>query len=348
MNKNTSNEKLSKVNSKKGIDLTITSVKQKQTETPDDNIYKPMNSNNFGNSTIMAAPFIDQYYIPNSQFNFHLDPKAMSYKVNNDPNFDLKEYLKQEAIKKIQPPESKDKTEIESGTEEEESSSFGNGTSSNEDESSNISGISNDKNIAIPSAANVVKIKGADEYYKVNMTHIKFSIYNFQRKTTVDVKDWERIDQVQLKMTEDHRKKESDGISENDTKEATNSNDISIPGQNNISEEQANANKESVLIKQIEYALGREEAQPSIAKLRWVAFASVILLLAAGGGLLANVLTSYKTLNENVTIINYAYYLIVMNSYGIYYTRELTLLNSENYTSIPGDRNIYRENCTRI
>ena len=345
MNKNTSNEKLSKVNSKKGIDLTITSVKQKQTETPDDNIYKPMNSNNFGNSTIMAAPFIDQYYIPNSQFNFHLDPKAMSYKVNNDPNFDLKEYLKQEAIKKIQPPESKDKTEIESGTEEEESSSFGNGTSSNEDESSNISGISNDKNIAIPSAANVVKIKGADEYYKVNMTHIKFSIYNFQRKTTVDVKDWERIDQVQLKMTEDHRKKESDGISENDTKEATNSNDISIPGQNNISEEQANANKESVLIKQIEYALGREEAQPSIAKLRWVAFASVILLLAAGGGLLANVLTSYKTLNENVTIINYAYYLIVMNSYGIYYTRELTLLNSENYTSIPGDRNIYRENC---
>ena len=86
MNKNTSNEKLSKVNSKKGIDLTITSVKQKQTETPDDNIYKPMNSNNFGNSTIMAAPFIDQYYIPNSQFNFHLDPKAMSYKVNNINN----------------------------------------------------------------------------------------------------------------------------------------------------------------------------------------------------------------------------------------------------------------------
>ena len=68
-------------------------------------------------------------------------------------------------------------------------------------------------------------------------------------------------------------------------------------------------------------------------------------MLGAGGGLLANVLTSYKTLNENVTIINYAYYLIVMNSYGIYYTRELTLLNSENYTSIPGDRNTYRENC---
>ena len=34
-----------------------------------------------------------------------------------------------------------------------------------------------------------------------------------------------------------------------------------------------------------------------------------------------------------------------MNSYGIYYTRKLTLLNDLNYASIPGNKEEYQTSC---
>ena len=318
------------------------------------------------NAPTLAHSFIDQNFIPNSALNFLLDPKALSFKVNTTTNTtELKEYLKAEAYKKITPIDNKEHIKSTSSLDDEEeeesddddNDNDNNNTSSFNINSSNVSAMTEEKE-AIPfQPKTITRPKGTDEYYKVDLTHIKFSIYNFNKKMVVEVKNWDKVDQVEYRTLDEHKATHLDDnmlITDFDYKDNGNNNSnnaIAFKNDNARSntsmamQNENDINKENILIKQIDYALGREEAQPSIAKLRWVAFISILVILGIGTAILVILLNAFTTLNENTLIIFYAYQLLIMNSYGVYYTRELTLLNDELYTKLPSERSAYITSC---
>lgn len=315
------------------------------------------------NAPTLAHSFIDQNFIPNSTLNFLLDPKALSFKVNTTTNTtELKEYLKAEAYKKITPIDNKEHIKSSSSLDDEEEEESddddndNNNTSSFNINSSNVSAMTEEKE-AIPfQPKTITRPKGTDEYYKVDLTHIKFSIYNFSKKMVVEVKNWDKVDQVEYRTLDEHKATHLDDnmlITDFDYKDNGNNNNNAIAFKNDNArsntsmalQNENDVNKDNILIKQIDYALGREEAQPSIAKLRWVAFISILVILGIGTAILVILLNAFTTLNENTLIIFYAYQLLIMNSYGVYYTRELTLLNDELYIKLPSERSTYITSC---
>ena len=331
-------------------------------------------ANQFGGSTLFGGPFIDHNYIPNSQLCFQLDPQALSFKVNhnnkanNEAQVNFKEFLKQEAYKKINPPEPSD-TEYDSNDDEENeeeeddadddsnaesneltssynanSSNLSNKTNTNNNYNVNNSNANNNTNVV---KSNIVKSKNAnDVYYKVNMSHIKFCVYDFSKKMVVEIKEWDRIDQVELKTKNSKSQKDFEPFSNIDNPSIDSTihpNDSSLATSHSNVNADKEGNRENVLIKQIEYALSKEESQPSILKLRLIALCSLLLFLGTGTALLVNVITSQITIKENIELIFHSYLLKVVNSYGVYYARELVLLNNINYTTIPFEREKYRQ-----
>ena len=277
---------------------------------------------------------VDKNYIPESKNIFQLDFKNMSFIIKNDDE-SIRDYLKEEAIKKLQ----NNNKSIENDEEEEEESE------SDENDFSNISSSlnssernSNTKRDKEKTKINLensgIKLRN-DEYYRVNMSPIKYSKYDFVKLMVVDIPDYKKISQVELKMT---------GEKENDfLKQTTNNQQGKTPIIKtdftkfvNVDSLDSKINQ-TIIIKQIEYSLGKEETQPSIVRLRIISFIVFIILIAIGLSLLYTILYCHKIIKENIILIINSYDLIAYNCLGTYYSKELVLLNNENYTKFPYD-----------
>ena len=191
--------------------------------------------------------------------------------------------------------------------------SLTNNTNSKKDETL----ISNAQSISINPQPPVQKVNYDVDYYHVkDLNNMRFLIYDFKKGRLVDVPKIKRESQVE------YRKKE--GIPNflgNPQKEKI-ERDI-----NNDDDEQEN---ETAEVKRIEYALQKEQFQPEIVKLKWTSLCIYIVIMAISIILLYLIISDYKEINENISMINNSRILQTDLLLGLYYIRELTLLSMNN------------------
>ena len=269
---------------------------------------------------------IDKSFVPEASNMFMLDTKKMSYVMNPKNIDEIRDFIKEEAVKKIRREPTKKESDYSSSASNSESDSY---SQSNEESVS-------DKNTNIKKKIN-------DDYYMVNLASIKLLVYDFKKESLIEVIDTNKISQVEEKRNEDHRKKEF--IEEKSAKEK---NDISGIKEKTETEdgESESLCKEGILIKQIEYALSKEENQPTITRMKWISFLVFATIIALASLFLALFLKSLGSIIENINLIYYSSTLIINTVYSIFHTRELILLNNPKYTNIYQDRSDYIKNNT--
>ena len=174
-------------------------------------------------------------------------------------------------------------------------------------------------------------------YYHVNsLSKIKFSIYDFKKKRLVDIPKIRRESQVEYKKKENlpdffpKKTKEVKKIEENNDENA----------EEEISESDA------VHVKQIEYALRKEEFQPEIVKLKYISLGVYIGLILIISILLSLFINDSKITKENLTIIKNNIDLLDNILKGLYYIRELTLLNNNKYKIYLYNKDYMYQNIT--
>ena len=273
---------------------------------------------------------IDKTFVPSANTVFMLDTRKMSFVMNpKNPN-EIKENIKIDAIKKI----TREKTVIES--EFDSSDNYSNSYSDNMENSQ-----SNDHSMSQKSMT--LKKKSSDEYYHVNMSAIKLLIYDTSKEALVEIDDGNKISQMEMKKNHDHKKKDEEFLT-NKPKKSSTSEKV-----DDSEEELEDLNmKEGILIKQIEYALSKEENQPTITFMKYISFFIFLLIITSTGVFLAFFLISNDILTENKNLIYNSFTLIYNTIFGIYHSRELILLNNPKYTNLYQIRTEYIKNNTDI
>jgi hypothetical protein len=193
------------------------------------------------------------------------------------------------------------------------------------------------------------------DYYHVScISDIKFSIYDFKQRRLLDIPCIKRESQVEYKKTEICSKIHSTLQNKLDN---TNPNDNSINNYyTNNSKANTNATNSNnnntdnqlnpVIIRQIEYALRKEEFQPEIIKIRWISIITVLTLTTISIVLFYLILSNIKDTKENFHMISDLHALISNIITGIYYIRELTLLYNHSYRTTLYDKDFSKRNIT--
>ena len=317
-------------------------------------IYYPNNQNDFK---------VDPNFIPTSTFNFKLNTENLTYSPNESissdslrdemKDFVMKELAEQNKKLEKENEENEEENEEENDEEDSESSSYEDSNNINKNNNQNntkIENIINYNNDDSPGKKKIEKTKSnilskdktEDEFYKVNFSKIKFLKYDYSKNILIEVKDWEKISKIETKMKEGKKikeeEKENKEINEVDNSSLNNNPNLNLIIGNEI-------NQENNLSKEIEYALKKKDSQESISLLNTMSiFVFILIMLIGGTNLYYIIHTSDEIKNIGFLIMN-TYRLLIFNSVGAYYIRELTLLNNENYTQIPSrfPRNIYIE-----
>ncbi len=272
-------------------------------------------------------------YIPQSNLNVQLDINSFTYKLNNTENNDeIKEYAKRKILKLSEKKKNDNEDEEEEEEEEENNSS----------EIVDPTFINNNKKFNYKSSSdseNIIKYsnKKTDEFYQVNCHKIKLFIYNFHTLKVEEIVDYNKMPQIERKMSDLPRKKKEEMINKNEYKfEETKDLNFNINFENI---DIPKIDKNDFIIKQIENCLQKEENQESILKLAFRSIISFILIISITILLMVYILKGIKTIKSCSKIILNSGMMMGLNSIAIFYIRELTLLNNENYTSFPSRLN---------
>ena len=294
---------------------------------------------------------IDSNFIPDSNFNFKLNIDNMSYKPTHELSYnysvlnEMKNFVYDELEKKNKKLEKNNNNEEESEKEEDEvNSSLSSNYSKSNSYSSNKKETINAQKVKTISITNIQKTKLDDDYYyKVNFSKIKFLIFDFSKNIVKEIKGWEKSPFIEIRMNEGKKIKENventDKNIETDFLIQINSNENNYIINNN-----ENKNQENNLIKEIEYALKKKESLESISLLNKMSIVIFLLFISIGIFLLFYIIKFSKEVKQIGTLVMNSYRLLIFNSIGSYYVRELTLLNNENYTLIPSKNS--KENYT--
>jgi hypothetical protein len=274
---------------------------------------------------------IDKSFVPQNNWNFHLDPKKFSYLMNPNNLSELKDVIRQEGEKKLKAGQ---EDLNESGSSNDESSS----QSDNRDQSNNVSNLDSEDESGSEKESVVRRI---EDYYQVNFSNIKYLVYDMKKETLNEITEWEKESQVEFKKNEDFKKSDKDegknaASSQKSDKEAA------------TEEEVVENGKEGILIKQIEYALNKEETQPTITRMKWISFFVFLIYVGMSAIFLALFLNAMSWIIENVSMVYSSYDLIENTIYGVFHVRELVLLNNPQYTNIYQTAADYVQNNTAI
>ena len=165
----------------------------------------------------------------------------------------------------------------------------------------------------------VGKIENSYEfnYYQVKcLNEIRFSIYDFKKRRLIEVPKIKRESQVEYKKKENipnfiqKKKKPKREFIEYEEPEET----------------------DTVQVKQIEYALRKEQFQPEIVKLKYVSLGLYLSITILAAILFSIFIKDDKILKENLLIIKNSHDLLQNCINGLYLIRELVLLNNEKYS----------------
>ena len=276
-------------------------------------------------------------YIPNSNFNFKLDITDLTFKGKDDVGNDsLRSELQHFVMEKFEE-ENKKSEKNENEEEEEESQEDDENYSSENDSFSNSK--QDIKNPLIGQKENNIndKLKRSnaekpeDEFYHVNFSKIKFLKYDYLKHILYEVKDWEKNSLIQIRMNESLKIK----TSEEEKEKNFDKENISLSPTQNLKIMIGNNNQENTIIKEIEYALKKKESLESISLLNKNSIFVFLLFILIGIISLYYIISSSKKVKKIGNLVTNSYRLLIFNSIGSYYVRELILLNNENYTLIP-------------
>ena len=183
-------------------------------------------------------------------------------------------------------------------------------------------------------------------YYHVkSISAIKFSIYDFKKKKMVDVPQIKRESQVEYKKKEQLPDFSSRKVRRRETN-SEHKGEKNEHNEDNANEDEENNQIDAVLVKQIEYALRKEEFQPEIMKLKWISFLTYASLIVITSILLTLFISNIKSTRENLQMISDLHQLISNVISGIYYVRELVLLNNDQYSTSLFSKEASYENIT--
>lgn len=274
---------------------------------------------------------------------FQLDPNKMSYVMDQSLNqTDMRERLKKIALNKlnyINANTVKTSKSIGSESNDGESSSYDDSDSNNNDDndnnnddefSSQYSKSEEEPNRSKESNNNKEISKLAiDTFYRVNMSNIKYSIYNYKKKTIIANDNYEKITQVDYKLKNDNQKEKSGDVPNDktqSTKLGTNES-LSVPSTIVTKE------KGTTLIKYIKQALAKEDTQPSIQALKIFTNIGFILIIANAGIWLIDITITNNQIKQLFYFIQGSSNLLYLSLHSLFNVQELILLNHPNYTS---------------
>lgn len=296
---------------------------------------------------------IDQSFVPKDYISFHVDPDRKSFLVNPKDTIALRENLKGKAIRRLNIGNTPDNMAVQE-SQNDSSSSSGSGSSSNssdsrssDDQESNSEEDSRRNDLGVTKISGVPLIKGGgedSEYYKVNLSKIKFFVYDMKKDVLIEVNDNNRVSQVQYKKHEDHKI----AMKIQNMREQSNHHSPSKQIKDNSDDSGSNGdlNNDDILLKQIEYALAKKDNQSEMTFYRWVlglGFLSLMLFLIVFIVLFVNI-EQYISYGFSLTV--YSCKLLSNSLKGAFYSRELTLLNNRNYTNYLQPRSEYIANIT--
>ena len=291
------------------------------------------------NNVITGPNEINDKFVPKNSLVFDLDYDNLAFKRVEKSNNSLNELLKQKIMKAIEDEEINNKKEKEEENEEEddeEDEEYNEEyeSSSNIEKKETKTIKNNFQNIFLQTEKTI----NNNEYYKVNLSKIHFLQYNYLRNVCVEVNNYEKISQVDLVFNKTKGDKDNKKLLKKPT---TQKNEYFTPANKNKINKKVEENES--LVEEIEYALSKEENQKSIINLAKITILIYGFLIGIGLFSMFFINSFLNDIKENSILINDSYMLIVMNSFGIYYCRELILLNNENYTEVPtrNSRDIY-------
>lgn len=274
---------------------------------------------------------IDKSFIPDSVNLFHLDAKKMSYVMNPKDPDELRKIIEEEANKKLN---------NQSTVRSAQSNSENSGSSNSNQNSSSFTDSYNDSvNSSVENKNGENRERKSEDYYQVNLSQIKFLIYDYKKEALIESSEKIKMSQVEFKKSEDYNKKEELIVKELvvSKKEVLETNE---------DDPNDSTNKEAVLIKQIEYALSKEENQPTITRMRWISFFIFVAFITLSTLFLSMFISSVSLISENIGLVYDSYDLISNTIYSVYHTRELILLNNPKYTNFYMQREDYIMNNT--
>ncbi len=273
---------------------------------------------------------INDKFVPQNSFVFDLDYDNLAFKRVEKSDNALNVLLKEKIMKAIEEEENnrkenEEEDEEENDEEDEEENDEEYDSSSNVDKKETKPIKNNFQNIFLHSEKTT-----SNDYYKVNLSKIHYLQYNYERNVCAEINNYEKIYQVEFIFNKAKGDKENKKIVR---KQTTQKNEYFTPTANKQINKKEDENES--FIEEIEYALSKEENQKSIVNLAQISILIYIFLILIGIFSLIYVNSFLKDIKENSILINDSYMLIVMNSFGIYYCRELILLNNNNYTELP-------------
>ena len=200
-----------------------------------------------------------------------------------------------------------------------------------------------------------------DEYYRVNISKIKFMLYDFNQEMIITSNKKEKKSQVE-NIIEDYKSRQHINISEDenfknisfekytkDSKSKRNKKKIEKFSKKNLVNENENKNifdKEKEFEKDITYALAKQDEQKSITHFYIVSFLFLIFLLLMGIFEIKFIVNEYCYLKENMNLIIDAINLKYYTNYAIYFLRENTLFSiineiTDGVYNIPNKNELY-------
>ena len=130
-----------------------------------------------------------------------------------------------------------------------------------------------------------VKEEEKDDYYHVDMSNIKYSIYDYKKRTVVVIDNYEKISQVEEKTAEKSSKNKGTN-DENATTVDSSTNIHSFLSYNNSSALgnknpllSGDKNQTQVILRKIDKALSKQESQPTIVNFQKASTVTILILL---------------------------------------------------------------------
>jgi len=172
------------------------------------------------------------------------------------------------------------------------------------------------------------------------MKPIKFFIYDFSNHKLIEINDEYRQSQVEFKKNEDYGKSSQKVVKKQIKKKKR------TEKKQEKKEKEDQINNEFILMKQLEYALSKQETAPEITRLRVVSSINFLIIIVIIIIFFAFMIVAQGNLQANINLVSNSFNLILNSISGVFYIRELILLNNPAYINFIPERTSYVKNIT--
>lgn len=298
---------------------------------------------------------IDKNFVPEIGKKFAINPEQISFVQNDTNKMDvdkMRNALRKQAENKInvqsQEEENKSSSDISSVYTSNYSSSFRMSSSEKKSEEAK----KDDHNFT---GKNQLLID-SNTYYHVNLSKIKLYLYDYKKRIIYESSQNENKSQIEIKFNEDSLAIKAQTLS-NTSKEQNNNYSgkhrdrfYSFRQRKGIKNEKNDnpipltaVSQEEILKKEIEVALKRNDSSKSIVLLHILSLFALFIIIAKAFIFAFVIVSRIDIIEDGVALLETAFNMLTMTLMGVYYSRELTLVNIDEYETIISNKTKYFE-----